>query len=318
MFNKKRFTGFAIAIAWPQTYCKQPGSWYDEILNSLGISENHYYKIGHAALVLIDSQNMDCHYFDFGRYHTPFQHGRVRNASTDHRLAIKTIPVISKGGKKLDNLQDLLTELQLNEECHGEGELHASYCRIDFHKTVKKVNELQQKSPIPYGPFIYNGSNCSRFVNTTIVSGKPNWISLFKLKYLVPFTPKPINNVNSLSNKVLLPKKLSNVAFRPIMISDKRILKSLLPQPVRHADIPENAQWLSGEGAGSWFNIKPDKGKYLISRYNQDGVLECEGKFELSKNSIFNKNLPFQFIHLSTCNKNKIQQNNKVIEFTRI
>lgn len=315
MPDKIHYTGFAIAIAWPETYCKQSGYWYDRISNLLGLSENYYYKAGHAALVLIDSQNKECHYFDYGRYHTPFQHGRVRSALTDHGLAIKTIPVISDNGRKIENFNDILTELQKNSECHGEGKLYASYCRINFQKAFTKANKLQQKSPIPYGPFKYKGSNCSRFVNTSILAGKPNWKFSFKLNYLVPFTPTPLNNVNSLSNKIVLSKMLSNVPFCPKKISDKSVLKSVLPQPVRHLNIPETAQWLSGEGAGSWFNINSNNDKYLISRYNQNGVLECEGRFEESKNAIFNKSLPFKFIHLSHCDKITIQQNNMIIEF---
>lgn len=80
---------------------------------------------------------------------------------------------------------------------------------------------------------------------------------------------------------------LSNVPFCPIKISDKSVLKNTLSQPVRHLNIPETAQWLSGEGAGSWFNIKLNNEKYLISRFNQDGVLECEGRFDVNKNTIF-------------------------------
>jgi len=279
------------------------------------LSENHYYKVGHAALVLIDSQNKKCFYFDFGRYHTPFQHGRVRSALTDPGLLIKTIPKISINGEKIENLHEILTELQINPECHGEGRLFASYCHINFHKALAKANKLQEKSPIPYGPFKYKGSNCSRFVNTSILAGKPNSKYSFMLKYLVPLTPTPLNNVNALSNKIVLPKMLSNVPFYPGKISDKSILKNTLPQPERPRNIPETSQWLSGEGAGSWFNIKPNKDKYLVSRYNQDGLLECEGRFEVSKNSIFNNNLPFKFIHLSHCSKITIQQKNTIIAF---
>ncbi len=318
MKNKNKHTGFAIAIAWPETYCKQPGYWYDEISNFLGLSKNHYYKIGHAALVLIDIQNKEAHYFDYGRYHTPFQHGRVRSVLTDDGLAMKTIPVISNNCEKIENFHDFLTELQLNPECHGEGTLYATYCHVNFQKAFTKANVLQQKSPIPYGPFKYKGSNCSRFVNTTILAGKPNWKFSFKLKYLMPLTPTPLNNVNSLSNKIVLPKMLSNVPFCPIKIRDKSVLKSTLPQPERHLSIPETAQWLSGEGAGSWFYIKQNSYKYLISRYNQDGVLECDGRFKVSNNTIFNINLPYKFIHLSLCNKITIQQKNTIIIFNRI
>ena len=315
MPEKNNYMGFAIAIAWPETYCKQPGSWYDGILNFLGLSKNHYYKAGHAALVLIDSQNKKCFYFDFGRYHTPFRYGRVRSALTDHGLAIKTIPEISNNGEKIENFLDILTELQLNTECHGEGRLNASYCPINFHKAFTNANILQQRSPIPYGPFKYKGSNCSRFVNTSILAGNPNLKYSFILKYLVPLTPTPLNNVNALSNKIVLPKMLSNVPFCPVKISDKSILKNTLPQPERHRNIPETSQWLSGEGVGSWFNIKLNNDKYLFSRFNQDGVLECEDMFEVIKNIAFNINLPFTFIHLSHCSKVSIQQNNTIINF---
>lgn len=46
------FTGFAIALAWPQTYCKEGGAWYDGIMHILRLSKNHYYKVGHSAVVL--------------------------------------------------------------------------------------------------------------------------------------------------------------------------------------------------------------------------------------------------------------------------
>ena len=73
MNSRNKHTGFAIAIAWPETWCKQSGAWWDNFLNWLGISKNNYFKVGHAALVLIDDKTNKCHYFDFGRYHTPFE-----------------------------------------------------------------------------------------------------------------------------------------------------------------------------------------------------------------------------------------------------
>jgi hypothetical protein len=87
--NENKYSGFAIAIAWPQTLCKQPGSWYDPLTGWLGISRNNYYRAGHAALVLVEGDTGKCHYFDFGRYHAPYQHGRVRSGETDPGLAIR-------------------------------------------------------------------------------------------------------------------------------------------------------------------------------------------------------------------------------------
>ncbi len=311
-------SGFAIAIAWPETYCKQPGFWYDSFTNLLGISENHYYKVGHAALVLVNTESKKCYYFDFGRYHAPFQHGRVRSKITDHGLKIKTIAQISEDGNKIENFVEILTELQLNKECHGEGELQASYTEINFDASFRKAMQMQNKSPIRYGPFRYNGSNCSRFVNTSILAGKPHWKFAFMLKYFVLLTPTPLNNVNSLPNKVVIPKLLKTKAFCPAPIKDKRKLKLTLEQPLKNEKIPENAKWLSGEGSGSWFSINQHSENYHISRYSPEGELECSGLFKIACNIYFNINLPFQIDHLSHCQKVVIKQINNKIAFGRI
>lgn len=319
MTCQKQHTGFAIAIAWPETYCKQPGDWYDPIANFLGLSDNHYYKVGHAALVLVDPETRKCHYFDFGRYHSPFQHGRVRSEATDDGLKMKTSASISEDGRKIENLEEILTELQLNPECHGEGRIHASYNKINFHRAYSRAFYLQQKSPIPYGPFRYKGSNCSRFVNSALIAGKPSWWAAFKLKYLVPLTPTPLNNVNSFENKVVLPKMLTNAPFCPAPISDKSKLKGTLPEPSRPKNIPEFAQWLSGEGSGSWFSISQfDTGNYFVSRFGPNGEFECEGEFEISNNLPFDIRIPFRFEHLSHCREVRISQEKHLIEFRRI
>lgn len=310
--------GFAIAIAWPETYCKQPGYWYDDLLNFLGISDHHYYKVGHAALVLVDSVTSKYHYFDFGRYHAPFQHGRVRSELTDDGLKIKTSARISADGLKIENLETLLTELQLNPECHGEGEIHASYCSIDFQKAISNAHRLQRKSPIPYGPFRYKGSNCSRFVNATILAGKPLLKTHIKLSFLIPFTPTPLNNVQSLGNKFVYPKLLTNEAFCPVRQSDKSILKSTLTEPSRPKNLPESAQWLSGEGSGSWFSMsRTATNKYSIARFGAGGELECKGVFNVSDDQYFEINQPYRFEHLSHCGKVKVSQGNKIIELLR-
>jgi len=312
------YSGFAIAIAWPETYCKQPGAWYDNLLNRLGISTHHYYKVGHAALVLIDTKTLKCHYFDFGRYHTPFQHGRVRSEMTDHGLKINTEARLSKSGNKIENIEEILTELQLNKECHGEGTMHASYCSIDFGKSYSRAVQIQQRGPVPYGPFTYNGSNCSRFVNKSVVAGQPDFMYSFMLKYSVLLTPTPVNNVNALANKLTLPEMLLNKSFCPSPVLDKAKLKTTLPEPVRHGNIPATAQWLSGEGAGSWFNVNLSDGCYKITRYNPEGEKECEGYFFSTDGKELRLAEPYNFDHLSHCRSVKIKQAGNTISFNRI
>lgn len=191
--------GIAIILAWPETLCKQAGAWYDKPLKMLGLNRSNYYKVGHAAIVLIDSKAGNCHYFDFGRYHAPYQYGRVRSAYTDHDLEMKTKGVISKDGR-LENYNEILLELFNNESCHGSGRLHASYCHVNFKKAYCKANEMQSISPIPYGPFLPNGTNCSRFVNAIALAGKPKWYYRLLLSCPKTLSPTPIGNVKSLSN----------------------------------------------------------------------------------------------------------------------
>ncbi len=193
------YNGIAIALAWPETLCKQAGAWYDKPLKYLRINKNNYYKVGHAAVVLVNKENGVCTYFDFGRYHAPFQHGRVRSAITDHDLEIKTKACVNSTGE-LTNYHDILFELFRNESCHGLGNMHASYCDIDFEKAHAKANQLQSKSPIPYGPFIPNGTNCSRFVSSVILAGSPKWYYRLILNYPKTLSPTPIGIVKTLNN----------------------------------------------------------------------------------------------------------------------
>jgi hypothetical protein len=314
---KSTITGFAIAIAWPETLCKGPGSWYDPLLNFAGISRHYYYKAGHAALVLVDAQKLKCHYFDFGRYHAPFNKGRVRSALTDHGLAVKTIPRISEDGK-IANFKEILTELQHNAECHGEGAIYASYKPVDFEKAFAKANSLQAHSPIHYGPFQFRGSNCSRFVNNAIAAGKPGLFSYLKLKIFVPLTPTPLNNVNALNHKTVLPKMLKIPAFEPKPLRDKNFLKTTLPAPEPKASIPENALWLSGEGAGSWFQIEENGKGIHITRYSPEGAPECSGLFMSANGAAINLSEDFEIIHLSHCHAVRIKQHGQVVELKRI
>jgi hypothetical protein len=318
MKHPKKPAGFAIALAWPQTYCKQPGSWYDNLALLFGFNHNNYYKVGHAALVLVDVETQTAHYFDFGRYHAPYGHGRVRSAETDHDLKMRTTPIVSSDGLRLENYRDILRELQTNPACHGEGELHASYCRVDFKKAMAKVQQMIEFGPIPYGPFRYKSSNCSRFVNTAILAGKPNIIRRARLLFNVPLTPTPVANVNALNNKIMWPKLLQSAPFCPIQKLDRALLLSTLPQPERHPTVPANAQWLSGEGAGSWFAMELDGTQLKVTRYSPHGVVECNGLYEnITPNTspIDLKNAKIDFP--SNCKMVSIKVDNSKVRYTR-
>ena len=318
MGKTEKYTGFAVALAWPQTFCKQPGSWYDPLALRLGLNNNHYYRVGHAAVVLIDAKTKACHYFDFGRYHAPYQHGRVRSEETDHELSIKTTPTISQDNRAILNYREILSELQNNKACHGEGKLHASYCPVNFQAAYNKATGMQQEGPIPYGPFRIRGSNCSRFVNTVIRAGRPAWKFRFRLKYMVWFTPTPMNNVNSLDHQMELPDRSEHIPFYPFKKLDYKSLRSTIQAPSRDSKIPENAQWLGGEGAGSWFSLEPENSQLKVTRYALDGKIECTGYYmNLSAPANFSDH-NFQITYPSNCKVVSLKNQEKVWQFERV
>jgi len=318
MNEKKKYTGFAIALAWPQTFCKQPGSWYDPLALRLGMNNNHYYRVGHAAVVLIDTKSNKCHYFDFGRYHAPFQHGRVRSVETDHELSMKTIPIVSPDNRSILNYRKILSELQDNKACHGEGLLHASYCPVNFQAAFDKATRMQQISPIPYGPFRINASNCSRFVSTVIQAGRPAWKFRFRLKYLVWYTPTPMNNVNSLDYQMEMPDRPGHIPFIPVSKLDPQSLASILQEPARNHKIPDSAQWISGEGAGSWFVLEHERSRLKVTRYAPDGTIECNGYFRISSIPFDISEQSFRITYPSNCKVVSLENDQILIQLERM
>jgi hypothetical protein len=307
--------GFAVALAWPKTYCRGANSWYDPLFNLINISKNNYYKVGHAAIVLINS-NGECFYYDFGRYTAPYGFGRVRSSKTDHDLKLSTIIKFNKN--KILNFNELLLELQKKEACHGEGELYASYCKINFNLANDLAKQMNNLPYIKYGPFVFNGTNCSRFVRSVILAGRPSLKYYFRLLFFVPFTPTPLNNVNNLTNKQIYPFLLNLKLFNPYLIP-KKDLKKVLPAP----NIPNNLSnviWLGGEGCGTWFEIKFDnvaeKFKLNVKIYTKDGNLISEGIFKQDSKINFSfKNS--KLTYPSNCNLLTFKVNEKIIQFYR-
>ncbi|MFV5692275.1 DUF6695 family protein [Flavobacterium sp. LT1R49] len=314
-----KHNGMAIAIAWPEFIGKQPGSWYDTPMRWLGHNKNFQYKVGHASLILVDVASGNCSYFDCGRYHAPYQHGRIRDITTDANLEIHTKAHFINN--KIANIKELLNEIQNNETTFGMGPLYASYCPVNIESSRSKIKELQSKDAIPFGPFVINGINCCRFVRNGILAGTPALKYRFKLRYLWRLKPMPITNINCLSDKVIIPEIVADNPKRQHHHSNtvytKENVKGTLPAPTKPENIPKDSQWLGGEVAGGWFWLKPIDEGYLINRYSSAGVPECTGKFRLAGSGFFNIRKSYSFSHLSHCSKVTIIQDDELFEFLR-
>lgn len=197
MDSIKRDTGFAIALAWPETLCKQAGAWYDHLMSQLRINQKGYYQVGHAAMVLVNPEGV-CNYFDFGRYHAPKGYGRVRSAVTDHDLVVKTKAEIYWKHRTILNIKDILAELAENNSTHGDGPIFGKETIVNYSQTFELINKMQYQEFIKYGPFTHKGTNCSRFVNKAIRTGCQNKIQKALLRLPLTITPTPMWNLHAL------------------------------------------------------------------------------------------------------------------------
>ena len=186
MINKD----FIIILAWPEGMVTASGSWYDKI-----ISTNGKYRVGHSALILVDSSTRKLHYFDFGRYHTSNGNGRIRDAETDPDVGVKQIAIIENN--EIKNIEDLLIEVSKNKSYHGEGRLYSSVVsNVNFKSAFNYAKKWQEKDEIPYGPFVCNGTNCSRFVAKISRKAEPSFLKTLRLKFPFCISPSPKRNVS--------------------------------------------------------------------------------------------------------------------------
>jgi|TARA_B110000967_G_C18834155_1_gene535694 hypothetical protein len=182
---------FIITLAWPEGKIASVGSWYDKILGL-----NRKYKIGHTAVILINSLTKKVYYYDFGRYDTPNGTGRVRNYKTDPELNIKHLAIIKNN--KIINLSNIILEIAENKATYGEGTLYYKVLNnINASYGIEYAKKQQDNRFISFGPFSNKSLNCGRFVYEIIE--KSTGSSIEKIKVIV----------NDLLLRIPLIKKIS-------------------------------------------------------------------------------------------------------------
>lgn len=186
--------GTIVPLAWPETGAVVEGKWYDTPMKWAGVVKNDMWPVGHAAMLLINHANGEVHYMDFGRYHTPYQKGRVRDKFTDPDVTVYTKAIIENN--QVINLEEIFSELCTTVATHGVGFLRAGVKVVDsFQKAFEKAKSMQSKGAIFYGPLKRGGTNCSRFVAQVSAASDVGLRRKILLK--IPYTgsPSPTSNV---------------------------------------------------------------------------------------------------------------------------
>jgi len=198
--KKNHIKGSFIALAWPQTQVVKEGKWYDYVTEFMGFVKNGKYTVGHAALALVNHETGKVLYYDFGRYHTPFQTGRVRGEITDPELRIHTKAIIRNG--EITNISAVLDCIEQNPSNHGDGIMYASVSNsINFDNVEFEALKMQNLGIIEYSPLNNGSTNCSRFVSQ--VAKSANIYPLQKLALAIPYTfaPSPRSNIRVIGNE---------------------------------------------------------------------------------------------------------------------
>ena len=319
-------TGIIITLAYPETVVMVADEWYSFLLRFLGIGKKDYIRAGHAALVLINTSKGDLEYYDFGRYITKAPYGRVRGGQYDFELNLPLKADISEN--TVQNLDEILLFLANHSHItHGDGKLIASICNcVDYEKAKSYMTKLQRMGSIRYAAFKKNATNCARFVTSVIIESVINTTIKHKLLKSQRFTPSPIGNVvlantetkiyevesNSIKEFKSSALKLNRYYFLDKLTTHSVDLCGSI-EPKKVLGINKNAKWLSGIGAGAWYELTKPKNtseyELRMRRISPNGNVDIDAVF--TRNSNFDINKPYQLMHNSNCKYCTVFQNKR-------
>jgi hypothetical protein len=331
---------FIIPLAWPDSLVNSSYKSMDPIWKIVRISKHNYYKVGHAAMLLVNGDSGEVQYFDFGRYIAPNGYGRIRGVETDPELKFSVKAICE--GEKILNFNEILHYVDNNRHTHGEGDLYAGvYPGVNFDEVLNIIHQMQSKILHEYGPFVIKGTNCSRFVAQTIAKLVD---SKDKIKFLYPWylTPSPLGNIYNCPSKEMYVVRDSKVSI--IKVNSPTVRFRILRQKVfftkndsllenldltkrtkfdpakRPENVSVNAQWLGGTGAGAWHEVvkKTDKG-IVLKRVQGSGFVDFEYEFSSSLNNVgeFLLDKPYEIEYGTTFKRVFISQNESKFTFDR-
>ncbi len=292
------------------------------ILKWAGIVKNLNFRVGHAAIILVNRRTGVLAYYDFGRYVTPRGYGRTRSAASDPRLTLSTRAQVGAQGT-IENLQAILTELHQKESAtHGGGRLFFSLAdNLSFGKATQFAEELVNQGPIPYGAVARGNNSCSRFVAQVLLAG---WATASPAKRRVKFPeslkPSPMSNVVNASSDNIVHCYHKGVLvyewmtrWRSLRFQIDLLLHNLsvtkakdlpcdrepgnMAEPKRPTSVPAGAQWLGGIGEGAWYALErsAETGTLLVVKYGVDG--QADYQVSCQTDAGIDPSLPYQFTY---------------------
>ncbi|WP_134088514.1 DUF6695 family protein [Olivibacter sp. XZL3] len=334
------FDDIAIPIAWPEKTAYGDESWM-AFLKKCGIVKNLNFKVGHAAILLVEKKSGYVRYFDFGRYIAPRGYGRARSKDFDPRLEMNTRAVFGSTFE-IVNLKEILEELTGKQKAtHGGGRLLFVVCqRISFKKAMTYAASLVEKGPILYGALAANNNSCSRYVAQILASGmRASDKRIRRIFYPECLKASPTSNVVNASDDGNIgcyqDGKLSwfrmarraSLRFQWSLITENLYSKKaqllgrddcpgFITEPKRPSFLPAEAQWLGGIGEGVWLLLIEQTEAYCVVCYGADGQIIYSMQTICTDN--FDIKLPYSFTMQFSGNFFVIRQREKNYTFKKV
>ncbi|MGL4993717.1 MAG: DUF6695 family protein [Bacteroidales bacterium] len=323
-----------IVMAYPEAIVRTTPSLYSDILPYLGMGVPGRIRAGHACMVIVKEGSSEFEYFDFGRYITPDGYSRVRGKESDPETKVDV--VARWDGKQLLNVEELLQWLYNHpEKTHGSGDLYASVSEVVNYERVKEyIDEIQKRELLPYGPFVKNGSNCSRFVTGAMYHGILDEDVQDEIELTCSFTPSVLANVEAANtydyyyvvNEESVSKlECSLLATQVDLLFDNGegyapyTSEGSIVSP-KDVEAQDDWHWLGGIGSGAWYEVEEtDKyNVFKVSQYNSQGKREFSSNFLANSDDLVELESNFRVIYPAHFRTVTLKIGNDTIRLNRI
>lgn len=335
-----KYHDIALPLAWPDKTAYGDEKWM-AFLKKIGIVKNLNFKVGHAAILLVERATGQVAYFDFGRYITPRGYGRARSKRFDPRLALGTRATFV--GNTISNLTDILNELSSKEVAtHGGGRLLFSLAKdISFEKAAAFAEALVDQGPILYGALAKNNNSCSRYVAQIMVAGmESNDSRIRKIYYPECLKASPTSNVVNASSEGHIysfldhqleswtMSRAQSLRYQWGLITENlyshkaNALQSdttlgSIHTPAKPSHLPHHAKWYGGIGEGIWLALmNSEESRNSIVCFDQDGEVIYEVDVYCEDTQL-NLTQDYEFDMQFTAELFRIRQHGKVYHFNK-
>lgn len=333
---KLEFKDFAIILTWPDATIRGDEKWM-MFFKKIGVVKNLNFKVGHTGVLIVNHQNGEILFYDFGRYIAPRGYGRARSKFSDPMLDVKAIARIDAG--EIQNVQEIVENIEgLKGAMYGEGKLYFSITNgINFNLAKAYGDACVSQGTYPYGAVARNNNNCSRFITRMLIKASSKYHFWHPINLPETIKASPISNVvNAAKDRMIFSystheglkrfrmNRWQSFWFLVSQLGDNvfRTKANMLPNDMivgamdfrsKPISIPKEASYLGGVGDGAWYTVKYQKDKqFVIKRFTTRGVLEYVVLGEV-EGQLFDEQLPFDVTYDSHLLFTHIVQNGRKI-----